>query len=80
MKYIALDIGCIECGEKSAILGVFKDKQKAEEVVKKYSKIQNDNWHGQHYFEVYEIKKENVELYNEETYLKHVGWFGDDEE
>ena len=35
MKYIVVDIGCIECGEPSDILGVFTDRQKAEEVMKK---------------------------------------------
>lgn len=75
MKYIVLDIGCIECGEKSAILGIFNNKQKAEEVMEKYDKIQSDNWVGQHYFEIVEVKEENVELYNEETYLKHLERF-----
>lgn len=74
MKYIVLDIGCIECGEESAILGIFDNKQKAEEVMEKYDKIQSNNWHGQHYFEIIEVKEENVELYNEETYLKHLEW------
>ena len=32
MKYVVLDIGCIECGEQSAILGIFDNKQKAKEV------------------------------------------------
>ena len=31
-------------------------------------------------FKIEEVFKENVELYNEETYLKHLRWFGDDEE
>lgn len=74
MKYIVLDIGCIECREKSAILGIFDNKQKAKEVMEKYDKIQSNNWHGQHYFEIVEVKEENAELYNEETYLKHLEW------
>ena len=31
--YVAVDIGCIECGEESAVLGVFTDKAKAREVL-----------------------------------------------
>ncbi len=74
MKYAVLDIGCIECGEQSAILGIFDDQQKAKEVMKKYEEIQRVNWTGQHYFEIVEVKEENVELYDEKSYLKHLEW------
>lgn len=74
MKYVVLDIGCIECGEQSAILGIFDDEKKAKEVMKKYDKIQSDNWTGQHYFEIVEVKEENIELYDEKSYLKHLEW------
>lgn len=74
MKYVVVDIGCIECGEHSTVLGIFGDKKKAEEVLKKYDDIQSNNWTGQHYFEIFEIKKENIELYTKETYLKHLEW------
>ena len=42
--------------------------------MKKYDKIQSDNWTGQHYFEIVEIKEENIELYDEKSYLKHIEW------
>lgn len=74
MKYVVVDIGCIECGEQSAVLGIFTNKKQAEEVQKKYREIQSNNWTGQHYFEIFEIKEENVEIYNPETYLKHLKW------
>lgn len=74
MKYVVVDIGCIECGEQSAVLGIFTNKRKAEETRKKYSEIHSNNWHGQHHFEIFEVKKENVELYNEKTYLKLLEW------
>lgn len=74
MKYVVLDIGCIECGEQSAILGIFDDKKKAEKVRDKYSEIQENNWQGQHFFEIVEIKEENVELYDKKSYLKHLEW------
>lgn len=63
--YIVLDTGCIECGEPSYILGVFEDKKRANEVLKKYEKIQKENWHGEHYFEVIKIDKFNEEINNE---------------
>ena len=75
MKYIVLDIGCIECGEKSAILGIFDNEQKAKKIMEKYEKIQSDNWHGQHQFYVVEIKEETVELYDKKSYLKHNEWW-----
>ena len=74
MKYVVLDIGCIECGEQSAILGIFDNKQKAKEVMEKYEKIQSSNWTGQHHFEIMEVKEENIELYDEKSYLKHLEW------
>ena len=45
MYYIALDIGCIECGEDSHILGIFKDKNEAEKVIMKHEEKQSNNWH-----------------------------------
>lgn len=74
MKYVVVDIGCIECREKSGVLGIFTNKKEAEKVAKKYEEIQSNNWCGQHCFEIFEVKEENIELYNEETYLKHLEW------
>ena len=49
--------GCIECGEDTNVLGIFTSKEKAEEVCKEHKKRQQNNWCGQHYFEVFEIEK-----------------------
>lgn len=59
MKYVVVDIGCIECGEPSSVLGIFTDKEKAIEISKKCEEYQEKNWIGQHYFEIYEVDKEN---------------------
>lgn len=53
--FVAVDIGCIECGESSAVLGVFTDKAQAEEVCNKAKKEQHENWTGEHHFDVYEV-------------------------
>lgn len=57
MYYVALDIGCIECGEDSNILGIFTNKKRAEEVIKDHENRQKENWSGQHYFDVVEIEE-----------------------
>lgn len=59
MKYILVDIGCIECGESSRIIGIFHDIEKAEEIKNKCVEIQMQHWTGQHYFEIFTIEKEN---------------------
>ena len=74
MIYVVVDIGCIECGEPSEVLGIFTNKKDAEKVAKKYKEIQSNSWYGQHCFEIFEVKEENIELYDEETYLKHLEW------
>ena len=59
MLYVAVDIGCIECGESSAVLGIFLDKKTAEAVCDEHAKRQAANWHGAHYFKVFEVEKLN---------------------
>jgi len=53
--FVAVDIGCIECGEESAVLGVFTSEKVAEEVLWEHQKRQDENWRGQHSFECFEI-------------------------
>lgn len=51
--YVAIDIGCLECGEESAFLGVFSSEDRAQRVCDKAEESQGNNWHGQHSFEVF---------------------------
>jgi hypothetical protein len=53
--FVAVDIGCIECGEETNVLGVFINRQKAQSVLNKHKKRQNNNWVGQHSFELFEL-------------------------
>ena len=53
--YVAVDVGCIECGESSAVLGVFTDRTTAEEVMEAAQAAQAENWSGQHDFFVQEV-------------------------
>ena len=55
MLYVAVDIGCIECGEHTSVLGIFTEREKADAVCDEHYKRQKENWHGQHLFEVFEV-------------------------
>ena len=54
--YVAVDIGCIECGEESNVLGIYTDQAKAESVCDSAAVKQRENWTGEHSFEVFEVK------------------------
>lgn len=53
--FVAVDIGCIECGEQSSVLGVFDNEEAAELVRDKAQKKQSKEWKGQHDFQVFEV-------------------------
>jgi hypothetical protein len=53
--YVAVDIGCIECGEDSNVLGVFTTKKDAEIACEQAEKKQKENWSGQHSFEIFNV-------------------------
>lgn len=55
MKYLAMDIGCIECGESSAVIGVFSTAAEAEAACEVARIEQGKNWRGQHSMEVFEL-------------------------
>lgn len=60
--YVAVDIGCIECGEETNVLGIFTDKNKAWDVLDEHAIRQRENWSGQHYFDVYEVNEIDQEI------------------
>lgn len=59
--YVALDVGCIDCGESSSVLGVFTAPDKALNVCMEHTERQKKNWHGCHSFEVHGIEDINIE-------------------
>ena len=61
MYYVVVDIGCIECGEITNVLGVFTDFEKAKEVMEDHEKRQEKTGNGQHIFKVFEIEKIDTE-------------------
>lgn len=60
MKFLVFDIGCIECGESSEVVGFYDTRAEAEHVAEEYSTVTKGwgrpEWHGQHSVEVFEVE------------------------
>lgn len=62
-KYALVDVGCIECGESTSLIGVYRTKKAADEAFTTYvSKVGANQWgdyfdDGQHVIEVLEVEK-----------------------
>lgn len=54
-RWLAFDIGCLECGEGSGPIGVFKTKEAAEKAAREAEIKQKADWSGEHYMQVYKI-------------------------
>jgi hypothetical protein len=59
--FVAVDVGCIECGEETAVLGVFTPQEKAEKVCDDHRQRQALDWYGEHRFGVFPIDEVDVE-------------------
>ena len=68
-KYILVNIGCIECGVDSDIVGIFTDKIRADELCKKLSDKAAWRQNGQNNFEVFSTLEDNVINDNYKEYL-----------
>lgn len=53
--YIVVDIGCIECGVPSKIVGLFADKARADAVAAACEEKYRWREHGQNNYEVFEL-------------------------
>ena len=53
--WLVMNIGCIECGVSSAIVGVFADKEKADAIAAECGEKFGWREGGQNAFEVFEI-------------------------
>lgn len=58
--HVAVDIGCIECGENSHVLGVFRDRAAAQAVLDEHANRQAENWRGEHRFFIYSVAVDAV--------------------
>jgi hypothetical protein len=59
-KCIVVNIGCIECGVSSNIVGVFDNEEKANEIAKEFDTKFSWREGGQNSFEVFEMPELNV--------------------
>ena len=62
MFYVVVDIGCIECGEPSHVIGIFTNREQAKAICKEHERKYDEYHSGQHEFQVFEIRKIN-EIY-----------------
>lgn len=59
MYYVLVDIGCLECGEPTEVIGIYKDIEKARKMLREIEKIyddadENGRVNGQHDFAIFE--------------------------
>ena len=59
-KYLVFNVGCIECGVSSAVVGVFASKVEADALAEKLGDKCHWREGGQNNFEVFELGKENT--------------------
>jgi hypothetical protein len=59
-KFIVVNIGCIECGISSQIVGVFNSEEKAEEIAKQCDEKYSWREGGQNSFEVFPMPNTGI--------------------
>lgn len=67
--WIVVDIGCIECGEASEIVGIFSDKVRADGIAEQLNK-KLPFTHGQHSYVVFPIPVKLDEVHP--AYLEYI--------
>ncbi len=78
-KYMVFNIGCIECGVSSNVVGLFTDKAKADALAHTLRDTHGWREGGQNAFRVFELP-EHDGVITEEYTKPYVSPFNDDEE
>jgi hypothetical protein len=62
MLHVLVNIGCIECGVSTQIVGIFNDVAKADDLASKLNDSQEYSWRegGQNRYEVFPVKELDV--------------------
>ncbi len=59
--FLVFDIGCIECGEESSVVGVYSTRKEAEKAIRDYldpsHRWGREGWIGQHSVEVFDLSE-----------------------
>jgi hypothetical protein len=58
--WILVNIGCIECGVSSAIVGVFTDEARAEALAERLEEKMHWREGGQNHFEVFPMPEPDI--------------------
>jgi hypothetical protein len=59
-KLVVVNVGCIECGVDSNIVGIFTDEKRAEEIAALCAKKYHWRDGGQNHFDVFPVPEDNV--------------------
>lgn len=59
-RWLAFDIGCIECGEGSDVIGLYETEEAATAACDDARKTQGEDWNGQHHMEVFDLDAVNT--------------------
>lgn len=60
MAFLLFNIGCIECGVSSKVVGVFECREMAEETASRLDKSHSWREGGQNCFDVFELPETGV--------------------
>jgi hypothetical protein len=63
VRYMTFDIGSIECGESSGIVGMYATEAEAVEAADAAEQRHAANWNGQHHFEVFDLENPQLSAY-----------------
>lgn len=66
--YVAIDLGCMECGEFTAILGIFDRREDADAVCAEHKQRFQNKWGrggGEHEWIVFEVEDKNISLFRD---------------
>ena len=61
--YLVFDVGCIECGESSGVVGIYATKDEAKAECAAAEERQSADWCGQHDFLVIELHAPTLSRY-----------------
>lgn len=54
-RWLAFDIGCLECEEDSGVVGIFETKEEAEAACRRAKERQHGQVGGQHSVQVFDL-------------------------